>query len=461
MLTHMNSTLVSYGARAECEGLAQTHLSLATELREMVGTFTNLTQDANLKTEAVIKEAESMKRDYEGGASSKHDKKPAKKRRKLDPKPKVDEEVEDTFMTPSVLGSIEEPPVSMLGYQMFWENAEPDATMSQVGSSQEQNEIYDVLCQYNTASPDTSWHWETSSEGQTSQTSLTSIGAMSPKVLSALTPPLSYACKESTFARRLHRATLEKALHLIGDQILKPEVFKKKFQLCLPYGDSEQIYTKVNSTLLRDPKESLEWLDHPLAHLGGAGTHYIKISNAASQSQTTLRVKSIGAQTLATLMSVTSEDHTQGRCLDITGFEGEWFDPEDVQAYLAERGIIFDPKAVIAELELPDAPCKLSSKKRRQSLQEAADVLDFLPLSVSNEHPPSTDAIQEPLDALTPPTQNSNLNGWNFPGTATLLGTDDTDSSASAVLESLSSRDFKEPRTLTINVDTFVKGMCE
>ena len=244
----MNNTTLNFSNRAGCVALGQSYPSLAILLYDTVGIFAELTIDANLKTAAVINDAENIGCDYEDGGKVLPDKKPSRKKRKLNSKVKVDEEAENKFMTQSVLGSIEDTSQrSMLGYEMTWETSpqEKNPALSEITAA---DCVFNALSQYSSTSSNDQWFCESASEnGQTSQASLTSSSAMSPKALSSLRPPLLYCCIDSTFARRLHRATLQKALHLIGDQILRPNIFKKKFQLCLPYGDSEQIFNKINA----------------------------------------------------------------------------------------------------------------------------------------------------------------------------------------------------------------------
>ncbi|KAI9725669.1 MAG: hypothetical protein M1828_002954 [Chrysothrix sp. TS-e1954] len=462
LLNDMHSETVKLSRHAQSAALMHSHPSLATELNCMVGGFSGLVEKANGKTEAVLDDAENLKRDYDNSRSPSNEERPSKpsiktsqkRKRKLRSKMESDENVEQTLMTPSVLGSVEQPPASMLGYQMVWDDAEVQMITSNPDISTNANDAFGMPSQLDSESPTSLWRFNAGSEdGQISQSSLTSASSMSPKALCSLRPPLSYSCKEATFARRLHRATLEKALHLIGDEMLRPEIFRKKFQLCLPYGDSGQIFNKISDTLRRATGETLEWLDHPVPHLGGAGTHYIKFRESGDAQPSTLRVRSIGAQTLATLMSVTDGSSTQGRSLDMTGFEGEWYDPEDVQTYLAEKGIQFDPQAVIAELDLPHGPCRRSSPKRRRSLQ---NTLDFLPLNTSNDRTFASPPTSELQKNIRSRQSASPLNAWDFPGSLSHSRTAQPDSSASAVVQSLSSREFVEPQRLTINVDKFV-----
>lgn len=47
--------------------------------------------------------------------------------------------------------------------------------------------------------------------------------------------------------------------------------------------------------------------------------------------------------------------------VEIVGYEGEWFDPGDVQGYLEEKGIFIDPAATFVEADMIVEPSQISS----------------------------------------------------------------------------------------------------
>lgn len=47
--------------------------------------------------------------------------------------------------------------------------------------------------------------------------------------------------------------------------------------------------------------------------------------------------------------------------VEIVGYEGEWFDPGDVQGYLEEKGIFIDPAATFAEADMVVEQMQLGS----------------------------------------------------------------------------------------------------
>lgn len=90
----------------------------------------------------------------------------------------------------------------------------------------------------------------------------------------------------------------------------------------------------------------------------GAGTHYerrdafgVKISRRKSSY-----VGMIGPQTLAMLQSGFRDAFSEDMTVELEGYEGEWFDPYDVQGYLEERGIFINPFQSFVEAEIVQDP---------------------------------------------------------------------------------------------------------
>lgn len=233
----------------------------------------------------------------------------------------------------------------------------------------------------------------------------------------SLKAPYSYAHRESSFARQLHRTTLETACHLIQERKLHPGLFRKKFQLCQPYGDGDKILEKIIETLRRPSTESLDWRDHPLQHLGGAGTHFMRrpASGASSPSDKAPGPAAIGASELAALMNSASSADTTGKPLSIAGFEGEWFDASDVEGYLEERGIHFEPGSKAVALQAS------STLLQPQRANLPLDSLNFMELS----HKPnelimnSSRMNSSELDAR-PDSSASNSDTWDFAANASV-----------------------------------------
>ncbi|KAF2793550.1 hypothetical protein K505DRAFT_276815 [Melanomma pulvis-pyrius CBS 109.77] len=173
--------------------------------------------------------------------------------------------------------------------------------------------------------------------------------------IKSLNPPWTYSYDETTFARRLTRASLETGFHLLSGANLRPAARNHVFKLSLPYMPIEKIRERFKLLLSRGTDEELDCWDAPFIHLGGAGTHYprkdargnvIPIPNSWT-------VRSIGppCTKLVRLESITDSSKDHNLNIDLTGFEGEWFDAYDVQGYLEEvKGCHIDPKDSFTEV---------------------------------------------------------------------------------------------------------------
>ncbi|KAF1810719.1 hypothetical protein P152DRAFT_451072 [Eremomyces bilateralis CBS 781.70] len=171
--------------------------------------------------------------------------------------------------------------------------------------------------------------------------------------------PLTFSFNETTFARRLHRAAIESGYQLLANADVRTTLFKHVFKLSLLYNTPEQIFLKFRSILLREPTASLEFWQTPFIHLGGAGTHYPRRdeTGALIGPKNSWQVRSIGPMRSKIGRARLESGQGAGDAgidLDLEGFDGEWFDSNDVQGYLEEKGIFIQPRASFAEAEYVD-----------------------------------------------------------------------------------------------------------
>ncbi|KAK7555580.1 hypothetical protein IWX47DRAFT_781911, partial [Phyllosticta citricarpa] len=86
--------------------------------------------------------------------------------------------------------------------------------------------------------------------------------------------PYTYSFQETTFARRLQRACLERGFHLLSTSQLRPGAFQRVFRICRHYATRDEIQRQFRALLQQSVLEPIEFLNSPFIHLGGAGTHY-------------------------------------------------------------------------------------------------------------------------------------------------------------------------------------------
>jgi hypothetical protein len=177
--------------------------------------------------------------------------------------------------------------------------------------------------------------------------------------LKSLTPSWTYSHDETTFARRLTRASLEAGFRILSIANQRPSALNHVFRLSLPFMTLDEIRDRFKTLLARGVDEDLNCWDTPFIHLGGAGTHYqrrdengnvIKIPNGWT-------IRRIGpmVSNLVRAENVADPSQSQDLNIDLTGLDGEWFDAWDVEGYLEhEKGVRIDPKASFAEVSIDD-----------------------------------------------------------------------------------------------------------
>ncbi|RDW66297.1 hypothetical protein BP6252_09932 [Coleophoma cylindrospora] len=170
---------------------------------------------------------------------------------------------------------------------------------------------------------------------------------------SSLPLPETYTFQELTFARRLHRSGLERAAKLIMMDSPPEAPFKRVFGFCLLYETRESIRERICQGIDSSAKDSLHAWRAPFVHLGGAGTHYpiYELNNGLMPKFRT--GLSMGPQSPAAAAVRDTFMEDDFRC-SLPGFEGEFFDSNDVEGYLRGQGLDISPTAdfVTAELDL-------------------------------------------------------------------------------------------------------------
>jgi hypothetical protein len=170
-----------------------------------------------------------------------------------------------------------------------------------------------------------------------------------------IAPIFTYSHDETTFARRLTRAALETGFHLLSTAAIRPAALNYVFKLSLPYMNLDGLRERFKMLLARGTNEDLDCWDTPFIHLGGAGTHYPRKDGKGNiiPIPNSWNVRSIGPLPTKMIRAENTSDPSQSHDLqiDLTGFEGEWFDAHDVQGYLEEeKGCHIDPKDSFAEV---------------------------------------------------------------------------------------------------------------
>jgi hypothetical protein len=172
----------------------------------------------------------------------------------------------------------------------------------------------------------------------------------------SLSAPYTYSFEETTFARRLQRAALERGFYLISNAELRPAAFLRVFRLSLLYHTRDTLLMKFRRGLAKTTEEPLETYQTPFIHLGGAGMHY-----NAGRIRNGYIVKPGPLQRQAILESTESPGAVVDIELDLSEYEGEWFDSNDVEGYLNEMGLQINPQSTFVEgrIVLPSTTANL------------------------------------------------------------------------------------------------------
>ncbi|KAG8629875.1 hypothetical protein KVT40_001494 [Elsinoe batatas] len=154
----------------------------------------------------------------------------------------------------------------------------------------------------------------------------------------SLIPQRTYAQFEKSFARRLQRGCIETGWELINDPSRAPQTYNRVFRLTQLLGRSHTVMRQAFALALkRTINDTLDSVQSPLSHVGGAGLHFL-------DDRSGCRRTTPPAPNAALLDTIAST---------IPGFEGEWLDPHDVQGYLHQRGIKVDGANSFIHARLP------------------------------------------------------------------------------------------------------------
>ncbi|KAI9874965.1 MAG: hypothetical protein M1830_009080 [Pleopsidium flavum] len=178
--------------------------------------------------------------------------------------------------------------------------------------------------------------------------------SLSPTFDKLLHTPFTYSFQESTFARRLHRASIEKAYHILTNPNSWKGDISRIFRFCFFYADVNTITYRLREILKRSSIESLDNWASPFFHLGGAGTHYPR-TDAEGNRILPPNMLAIGPRLWPETLQ--PKNATTEQLLTLTGWDGEWFDANDVEQYLrTEKGLRLDGLSTFEEMEVPLSP---------------------------------------------------------------------------------------------------------
>lgn len=184
---------------------------------------------------------------------------------------------------------------------------------------------------------------------------LEKLAASSPPF--GLEAPASYCSLETTFGRRFQRYALQTGLALITMPYPPPRAISQVFGFCLLFETPKDIERRLSRVLEHNTQQSLSNWQYPFFHLGRAGTHLDMTTTTTSPPQRignegTIDVDKPKATAGFATGPFTPEisgvrDHLLDKDMRMTipGFGYEYYDCDEIEMYLYQRGVVIPPGA--------------------------------------------------------------------------------------------------------------------
>lgn len=172
----------------------------------------------------------------------------------------------------------------------------------------------------------------------------------------ALPLPSSYSGQETSFSRRLLRQTLEGAYQLMTNSGSSSADVLRMCRFTFCFSNSQRVINQLRDQIMRTAKDNLELWDAPQLHLGGAGLHYPRVTLDGPDSSPPAWWEleaPMGPFPYTEAETPVSKELGIEQIVELTGFDGEWFDSNDVELYLRSLGLYLDGQSSWVELDVP------------------------------------------------------------------------------------------------------------
>lgn len=174
---------------------------------------------------------------------------------------------------------------------------------------------------------------------------------------SSLPLPQSMAFSEPTFGRRLQRSAVELAYRLVMMPDPPKHRYAEVFGFCMLFEPIDKIRERLSLALERTASESLNWWQAPFWAAGGSGQHQLQQDNGgagaasrvgnqgtADQMKYSFAGGQFGLGPFGEKVSEMRDRRIDPRMrIRLPGFEGDFYDPEEVELYLQARGVVIQP----------------------------------------------------------------------------------------------------------------------
>ena len=174
--------------------------------------------------------------------------------------------------------------------------------------------------------------------------------------LMSLPMPNSYSYHETSFARRLMRATIERGIRLMTDPNASKEALNHMCRFTWCFASSSEMIDAMLDVTSRTTRDSLECWEVPRLHLGGAGLHFPRanIDGESSPPPWWANEVPMGPPRLGQPETPVPDTMTITDIIQKLRVEGSWFDSSDVEQYLRSKGLNLDGQSSIVEIIEPE-----------------------------------------------------------------------------------------------------------
>ncbi|KZL73733.1 bZIP family transcription factor [Colletotrichum tofieldiae] len=257
----------------------------------------------------------------------------------------------------------------------------------------------------------------------------------SEALFSIVSAPSSYAYQERTFGRRLQRSTLEKGYLLLCMPDPPPGLITSAFGFCLLFEPKERIVQRVANCLRVNERETMLNWKFPFLHLGGGGTWFEEMNEmdvpayprvgaprrpvgnqgtAAPHRQDVDSVFGMGPWDAATeaMRNSRIDQETAKLRMNVPGFEGDFYDADEVEWVLRQRGVVIPPAAdfVTAEIDPADFSTDTAPGGRILGASTQSNVTDIVGNLSRARTDPLENVAREWLHMNLKPTAASDIN---------------------------------------------------
>ncbi|KAK8097564.1 uncharacterized protein PG998_013050 [Apiospora kogelbergensis] len=177
------------------------------------------------------------------------------------------------------------------------------------------------------------------------------MSSWAPSPWASLPSPSTLAYQEPSFARRLHRSALQRAAHLVTMKNPPSETVLRVFGFARLFETLEQIRERTLGLLTRSERESLFHQEYPLPAPRGHGhafsghrawrAHVARFARLARPAQGRLSVHH-GPHGPSRGQDKGNPRESRGE-INLPGFDGQFWDPDEVQIYLMHNGVEIPP----------------------------------------------------------------------------------------------------------------------